>query len=152
MPCSSTAQEKDKCETVPNCSLIFLHYSPIPGPVYRLALSNRKEKLYEYSSFPRIRGFQQSVQPCNGSRPLSYVPTIAEYGSAYAADHPDQLERLKADPSLLSTAIAKLLRFNGPVTMPAPRFATEDVEIAGQQLQKGDRVMVMLASTNRDPE
>ena len=64
--------------------------------------------------------------------------------------HPDQLARLKADASLIPSAVEELLRFNGPVLMPAPRFVTEDTELSGQQLKKGDMVMVVLASADRD--
>jgi cytochrome P450 len=64
--------------------------------------------------------------------------------------HPDQLARLKADASLIPSAVEELLRFNGPVLMPAPRFVTEDTELSGQQLKQGDMVMVVLASADRD--
>jgi cytochrome P450 len=65
-------------------------------------------------------------------------------------DHPDQLAKLKADLSLIPMAVEELLRYNGPVTMPVPRFATEEVEIGGQRVQRGDLLVVLLTSTNRD--
>lgn len=71
-------------------------------------------------------------------------------GSLVLLDQPDQLEKLKADPSLVPSAVEELLRINGPVLSPAPRFATEDVELGGQQIQRGDIVLVVLASANRD--
>jgi cytochrome P450 len=71
-------------------------------------------------------------------------------GTLTLLDHPDQLARLKADASLIPSAVEELLRFNGPVLMPAPRFVTEDTELSGQQLKKGDMVMIMLASADRD--
>lgn len=43
-----------------------------------------------------------------------------------------------------------MLRFNGPSTMAGPRFATEDIEIAGQQIKRGDMVIPVLKSANRD--
>ncbi len=71
-------------------------------------------------------------------------------GTLMLLDHPDQLEKLKADPSLIPSAIEELLRFNGPVTMPAPRFVLQDTELGGQQLHRGDMMIVMVASANRD--
>lgn len=64
--------------------------------------------------------------------------------------HPDQLEKLKADSSLIPGAIEELLRYCGPVLATVPRFVTEDVVIGEHTLHKGDIVNVILASTNRD--
>jgi len=66
-------------------------------------------------------------------------------------DHPDQLERLKADPGLIPRAVEELLRFSGSVISPAPRFALVNMEIGGQQIHKGDMLLVSLASADRDP-
>jgi cytochrome P450 len=71
-------------------------------------------------------------------------------GTLMLLDHPQQMERLKQDPALIPLAVEELLRYNGPVLSPAPRFATTDVELAGQQIHKGDMVQVVLASANRD--
>lgn len=65
-------------------------------------------------------------------------------------DYPTQLQRLRADPSLVPTAVEELLRYNGPVLVPAPRYATEEVTLGGQQIRKGDMVLTMLGSANRD--
>jgi cytochrome P450 len=65
-------------------------------------------------------------------------------------DHPEQLERLKADLSLAPSAVEELLRFNGPATIAGPRFATQDIELAGQRIKKGDMVIPVLKSANRD--
>ncbi|BCL83674.1 polyketide biosynthesis cytochrome P450 PksS [Ktedonobacteria bacterium brp13] len=71
-------------------------------------------------------------------------------GTLMLLDHSDQLAMLKADLSLVPSAVEELLRFNGPVTMPVPRFATEDIELAGQQIKKGDVLITALISANRD--
>ena len=65
-------------------------------------------------------------------------------------DHPDALARLRADPDLIPGAIEELLRVNGPVLTPAPRFAREDLELGGQQIGRGDLVLVSLGSANHD--
>ncbi|QBD74852.1 cytochrome P450 [Ktedonosporobacter rubrisoli] len=66
--------------------------------------------------------------------------------------HPDQLEKLKQDPSLVKTAIEELLRYNGPVMAATSRWAREDVEIGGKLIRRGDEVLVVLSSANRDGE
>ncbi|WP_176585865.1 cytochrome P450 family protein [Priestia megaterium] len=71
-------------------------------------------------------------------------------GTLMLLDHPDQLEKLKADLSLIPSAVEELLRFNGPVTIAGPRYATEDIELAGQQIKKGDMVIPLVKSANRD--
>src|SRR4051812_24278037 len=65
--------------------------------------------------------------------------------------HPDQLERLKDDPSLIASAVEELLRFGPPVQLTA-RIATEDVELAGQPISRGTELVVLVAGANRDPE
>ncbi len=65
-------------------------------------------------------------------------------------DHPDALARLQADPNLIPGAIEELLRFNGPVLTPVPRFARDDVELGGQRIRRGDLVLVSLGSANHD--
>ncbi len=71
-------------------------------------------------------------------------------GTLMLLDHPAQLEQLKADLSLVPSAVEELLRFNGPATIAGPRFATEDIEIAGQQIKQGDMLFPVLGSANRD--
>jgi cytochrome P450 PksS len=65
-------------------------------------------------------------------------------------EHPDQLERLRAEPALIDTAVEELLRFTSPVPCGATRVLLDDVEIAGTTLPKGADVLGMLISANRD--
>ncbi len=64
--------------------------------------------------------------------------------------NPDQLEKLWHDPSLVESAVEELLRYAGPVQCTS-RVATEDVEIDGKAVEKGQVVFTMLAAANRDP-
>ena len=66
--------------------------------------------------------------------------------------HPDQLRKLKEDPSLIKPAVEELLRYDGPVETSTERFAREDVEIGGQVIPRGEMVLVVLAAANHDPE
>jgi cytochrome P450 len=63
--------------------------------------------------------------------------------------HPDQLARLRADPSLLASAIEEVLRFSSPVQFD-PRRATRDVELRGHKIERDDIVLCWLGSANRD--
>jgi len=71
-------------------------------------------------------------------------------GTLMLLDRPAQLEQLKADLSLVPAAVEELLRFNGPATTAGPRFATADIEIAGQQIKRGDMLFPVLMSANHD--
>jgi cytochrome P450 len=65
--------------------------------------------------------------------------------------HPDQLERLRSDPSLSRDAVEELLRFDSPVQLTG-RSATEDVEVGGVTIPKGEQVITLLGAGNRDPD
>jgi len=64
-------------------------------------------------------------------------------------DHPDQLAFLRDNPGQSQTAVEELLRFASPV-YHFRRTATRDVEMHGQQIRAGDKVVMWFASGNRD--
>ncbi|MCH8849437.1 MAG: cytochrome P450 [Chloroflexi bacterium] len=64
--------------------------------------------------------------------------------------HPEQFQKLRDDASLTDTAVEELLRYDGPVQATA-RVANEDVDVGGQQVEKGQMVMCVIAAANRDP-
>jgi cytochrome P450 len=66
--------------------------------------------------------------------------------------HPDQLEKLRNDPSLIKPAIEELLRYDGPLETSPERFAREDVAIGGTVIPRGEMVRVVIAAADRDPE
>ena len=65
--------------------------------------------------------------------------------------NPGEIDRLRADPSLVRSGVEELIRFDGPVHITA-RIATCAVEIGGEQIQEGEQVAVWLGAANRDPE
>lgn len=65
--------------------------------------------------------------------------------------NPDELDRLRDDPSLIPNAIEELQRYDGPVQMN-DRVATEDIHLFGIDVHKGQLVRLCLASANRDEE
>ncbi|HWB65427.1 MAG TPA: cytochrome P450 [Mycobacteriales bacterium] len=64
-------------------------------------------------------------------------------------EHPDEWTKLKADPGLIPTAADEIVRWVSPVNM-FRRTAMQDVEIGGQQIKQGDKVVIYYNSANRD--
>jgi cytochrome P450 len=65
-------------------------------------------------------------------------------------EHPDQMEKLRGDPALIKPAVEELLRYTAPVETATLRFASEDVELRGVKIAKGEAVFAAIASANRD--
>ncbi len=65
--------------------------------------------------------------------------------------HPDERARLLADPTLMPTAVEEMLRFVSPI-MCFRRTAQRDVELRGQAVREGDRVIIWYVSANRDED
>jgi len=66
-------------------------------------------------------------------------------------EHPEQWSRLVHDPSLLGSAVEEVLRWSTPI-LHFRRTATEDVELRGQTIRRGDKVLLWYASANFDDE
>jgi unspecific monooxygenase len=64
--------------------------------------------------------------------------------------NPDQMQRLRDDPSLIKTAIEELLRFDPPVQLTG-RYALEDIEISDRVIPKDTQTILLLGAANRDP-
>ena len=64
--------------------------------------------------------------------------------------HPDQLRRLREDPSLTTNAIEEFLRYNSSVQLTG-RVALEDVTVGTTAVAKGEGVLCLLGAANRDP-
>ncbi len=76
--------------------------------------------------------------------------TLAIGLQAFVAN-PGQIERYRADEALRPSAVEEVLRWASPVAYWT-RTAKVDVEMEGQQIPAGDRVVSMLRSANRDEE
>jgi len=64
--------------------------------------------------------------------------------------HPDALDAVRADRSLVDAAVEESLRLE-PAAARVDRYATVDVQIGGAHIRSGDLVVVSLAGANRDP-
>jgi cytochrome P450 PksS len=71
-------------------------------------------------------------------------------GTLALLEHPDQLAKLRDDPSLIRPAVEELLRFGSPVEAATERYPREDVTIAGVTIPRGEMVLAVIASANRD--
>ncbi|WFU43153.1 cytochrome P450 [Bradyrhizobium sp. CB82] len=79
--------------------------------------------------------------------------TVNLIGNGLLALHrnPDQLALLKARPELISNAIEEFLRYDSSVQMTG-RVTLEDIDdLGGKRIPKGETVLCLLGSANRDP-
>lgn len=78
--------------------------------------------------------------------------TVSFIGNAVLAllRNPDQLDALMGDPGRMATAVEELLRYDSPVERALTRWVARDVELAGQQLRRGDLIIAVPGSANRD--
>ncbi len=65
--------------------------------------------------------------------------------------NPDQYDKLLADPSLVASMAPEIIRWQTPLAHMR-RTATEDTELGGQRIRKGDRVAMWYISGNRDED
>jgi cytochrome P450 len=72
-------------------------------------------------------------------------------GTLALAQNPDQYDRVRAEPELVASATEEMLRYASPVWF-FRRTAMQAVEIRGQRIEAGDKVVVWFAAANRDPD
>jgi cytochrome P450 family 142 subfamily A polypeptide 1 len=75
--------------------------------------------------------------------------TAISHGLRAFADHPDQWEAMAADPSLVPGAVEEVLRWVTPLNNMFRRAAA-DTDVAGQPISRGDRIILLYPSANRD--
>ncbi len=77
--------------------------------------------------------------------------TVTTNGMRALLEHPDQLRRLVANPALVPLAVEEFVRFD-PAVHYFRRTATEDTELRGRKIAKGQKVVMWYPSANRDEE
>jgi cytochrome P450 len=65
--------------------------------------------------------------------------------------NPDQMERLRTDPTLINSTVEEILRFDPPVDSTS-RVASRDIEVAGCPIKQSQALIFQLRAANRDPE
>jgi cytochrome P450 len=74
-------------------------------------------------------------------------------GSVYELlKNPDLRDWLEQDWSRVDLAVEEFLRFITPVQFTKPRYVRKDIELGGVRLRRGEKIMVMLAAANMDPQ
>lgn len=66
--------------------------------------------------------------------------------------HPEALQQLRDDPSLMASAVEEINRFNGPVHGTEMQYASEDIVLHGVTIPRGEIVYPLLGSANHDPD
>ncbi len=64
--------------------------------------------------------------------------------------NPEQMERLRAEPNLIPSAVNEFLRYDSPVQLTS-RMAPVDLDFNGHSVKKGDQLVLLLGAANRDP-
>lgn len=82
-----------------------------------------------------------------------HITTIYSISSAIKSLllHPDQLAKLQADPTLISTAVDELLRFDGPSGVGTFRFTKDEIPVGDAVIPAGQILALSWHSANRDP-
>lgn len=80
--------------------------------------------------------------------------TVGLIGNAVVnlLSHPEQLELVRADATLLPAAIEEVLRYEGPVERALNRWAATDVELGGQTIRRGELVIAIVGAADRDAD
>jgi cytochrome P450 len=73
-------------------------------------------------------------------------------GTLALLEHPDQLQKLEGDSRLIKPAVEELLRYTSPVEIATERYARQDLEISGTTVPRGELVLAVLGSANRDEQ
>jgi cytochrome P450 len=76
--------------------------------------------------------------------------TVGLIGNAVLAllQHPEQVAALEQDPGRV---IEEALRYDGPIERTLNRWAATDVTLGGKTIRRGENVIVILGSADRDP-
>ncbi|WP_334770806.1 cytochrome P450 [Nostoc sp.] len=77
--------------------------------------------------------------------------TVNTIGNGMLAllSHPEQMEQLQKEPTIISNAVEEILRYDSPVQITV-RIAIENLEIGNQTIQAGEEVVLCLGAANRD--
>jgi cytochrome P450 len=96
------------------------------------------------------------VQFCIGLLAAGHETTANSINMSFVAlcQHPDELARLRADPSLIPAAVEELLRYviiSGSGFVPLARITREEVHLGGVTIPAGETVLPSFNTANRDP-
>lgn len=141
-----------------------------------LALEDAERSICEFKAYLQGRLSEPAAQDCLPNRmlkilregvmdedhvlanlilmfPAGHETTINLIGNGLYTllRHPEQMETLRRQPELINQAVEEILRYEPPQQV-AWRSVLSNCEIGGKHIKKGDQLMMLLGSANRDPE
>lgn len=96
-------------------------------------------------------GEDEVIATCILTLNAGHEATVQAIGNGLLAfaRHPEEYERLRADPAMMRTAVDELLRYDTPLQM-FERWVLEDLEWKGVSLRRGSKVGLLFGSANHD--
>ncbi|MCW3017115.1 MAG: Cytochrome [Solirubrobacterales bacterium] len=140
----ATVMERDMPEIIERCQKLIAARIANPTADLTTVLVDAEvdgEKLTEWEI---VMGFILLMTAGNDSTKATYCS-----GMRALMDHPDQRRLLLDDPSLIPDAVEEALRMF-PSFAHFRRTASRDAELGGQQIKRGDKVVMWYPSTGRD--
>lgn len=125
-------------------------------------IARQTEEGREDTILAKLRGASVEGRPINDVEILVFFGLITfaghdttrnttATGMLALLEHPEALAELREDPSLIPAAVEEILRFTSVVKW-FNRTATRDVELGGQKIAAGDRVVMWYTSASRDEQ
>ena len=71
-------------------------------------------------------------------------------GTLALLEHPEQLERLRADRTFLSSAVEEMLRYYSPAHVTQTRHVVKSCVVGGRELRRGEKIVPLVGAANRD--
>jgi cytochrome P450 len=107
----------------------------------------------QFAALLRRDGLDAVVANTIGYLSQAYEATAGLIGNTLVAlgRQPEVCARVRAEPAFLPWVVREVARHDAPV-QNTRRFLAEDAEVAGERMQAGDAVLVVLAAANRDPD
>lgn len=118
-----------------------------PGDDFVSQLVQAESKDGQRLDDEEVLGFLRFMLPAGEESTMSALGTAV----LELLRNPDQLEALRADPSLVASAVEEGLRFRAPIAY-INRVAITDHEVRGIKITEGSLVLGSVNSANRDPE
>src|SRR5205807_2163465 len=137
---------KDIPEVFARCSQMIAERRENPRDDLTSVLVHAEIDGHKLEEHEIVMGFFLLVAAGNDSTKATYCS-----GMRALMEHPDQRQLLLDDPSLIPSAVEESLRMY-PAFAHFRRTATEDTELGGQNIKKGEKVVMWYVSSNRDEE
>lgn len=148
-----------------NPAELFTLIAPMPRwlGMIRQVIAERRQHLLEDDLLSTLITAHDGGSKLTEDEMISLIQALITAGSdttVHAANwalstllrHPEQLAKLRANPSLLRNAIEESLRYELFGKGGIPRFAKEELEFCGEKLRKGQMVMPFIPAALHDPE